>query len=195
MTCFPMALKTGRTRSIVASLPPTIKIKEPASAATLEPVIGASRKSQPRSRIFRANSTLAAGEMVLESATTAPAWSDCAAPPGPNNTWSTALVSETQSQTTSLPFVASAGVMAVVAPGTSLPPLRFQTLTSCPALTRFAAMGLPIIPNPKNATRICRHLNCQKELRQVGGPHRQLAIPFPQWQCDECCRKQLPIHS
>src|SRR5579859_6109208 len=95
--------------------------------------------------------------IVLESATTAPLSNACTAPLGPKSTCSTALVSETHTQTASLPLTASAGLAAVLAPGTSLPGLRFQTVTSCPALTRFAAIGRPIIPNPKKAVRIpCR---------------------------------------
>src|SRR5215475_11807645 len=98
---------------MVLSSPPTMKVSEPLSAATLEPVMGASRKSPPRSRILPANCTLDDGDMVLESTTTAPFSSPCAAPFGPNNTCSTALVSETHIQITSLPLAASAGVEQV----------------------------------------------------------------------------------
>ena len=149
-----MASNSGCIRAMVFSLPPTIKMSVPPSAAIFDPVTGASKKSPPRSRILAANWTLAEGEMVLESVTTAPLSSACAAPLGPNSTCSTALVSETHIQTASLPLTASAGLAAVLAPATSLPALRFQTVTSCPALTRFAAMGRPIIPNPKKAIRI-----------------------------------------
>src|SRR5260221_7931852 len=93
-----------------------MKISVPPSAAILEPVTGASRKSPPCSRIFAANRTLAEGEMVLESTTTAPFCSVCETPLGPNRTDSTALVSETQIQTTSLFFTASAAVGAIFAP-------------------------------------------------------------------------------
>src|SRR6266481_4196470 len=130
ITVLPMALNSGRTRAIVASLPPTMKINVPPSAAILEPVMGASMKSHPCARSLLANSTLADGEMVLESATTVPFSSACAAPLGPNSTCSTALVSDTQIHTASLPFTASAGVAALVAPGTSFG-VRFHTVTSC----------------------------------------------------------------
>src|SRR5271156_39176 len=92
--------------------------------------------------------------MVLESAIIMPAVRACSTPPGPNNTPSTALVSETHIHTTSAPVAASAGEAALRAPSTSLLPLRFQTATSCPALTRLAAIDRPIIPMPRKATRI-----------------------------------------
>src|SRR5258708_38487376 len=152
---------------MVAQLPPIMKISVPASAATFEPVTGASRKSQPCSRSLLANATLADGEIVLESATTVPFSSAAAAPCGPNSTCSTDLVSETQIHTASLPFTASAADAAALAPGTFLPGGRFQTVTSCPALSRFVAMVRPIIPNLRNATRIVGIRNFDWGLRQV----------------------------
>src|SRR6202158_959942 len=83
-----------------------------------------------------------------------PAVSTGSTPPGPKSTASTAFVSETHIHTTSAPAAASAGEAALRAPSTSLPPVRFHTATSCPALTRFAAIDRPIIPMPKKATRI-----------------------------------------
>src|SRR5580765_4147911 len=79
---------------------------------------------------------------------------DCSTPCGPKSTTSTAFVSETHIQTTSAPLAASAGDSAVRAPSILLPGVRFQTATSFPAFTRFAAIGRPIMPSPKNATRI-----------------------------------------
>src|ERR1700675_597439 len=75
-------------------------------------------------------------------------------PPGPNSKSSTAFVSETHIHTTSAPSAASAGEAVLRAPSTSLPAERFQTATSCPALTRLAAIDRPIIPMPRKATRI-----------------------------------------
>src|SRR6266478_5178855 len=92
--------------------------------------------------------------MVLESAIIMPAARTCSTPPAPNSTPSTAFVSETHIHTTSTPSAASAGEGALRAPSTSLPALRFQTATSCPALTRLAAIDRPIIPKPKKAMRI-----------------------------------------
>src|SRR5258708_26001276 len=154
ITCLPRARKRGSTRSMLNWVPPTIKISVPFSAAILDPVTGASRSSQPCSCKSNINCKLAEGEMVLESTTMVPLPSPSTAPCGPKITCLTALVSETQGHTPSLPLAASAGVRAVLAPGTSGPGVRFQTVTSCPALARFVAMGRPIIPNPKKATRI-----------------------------------------
>src|SRR5271157_5744631 len=83
-----------------------------------------------------------------------PAVRACSTPLAPNSTPSTAFVSERHIQTTSTPSAASAGETALRAPSTSLPGLRFQTETSCPALTRLVAIQRPIIPKPKKATRI-----------------------------------------
>src|ERR1041385_163223 len=91
--------------------------------------------------------------MVLESTMIAPSLTVSAAPCVPNRTLSTAWVSETHTQTTSAPVAASAGDPAKRAPSTSLG-VRFHTDTSCPAFTRFNAIGRPMIPKPKNATRM-----------------------------------------
>src|SRR5258708_698754 len=105
--------------------------------------------------------------MVLESAMIMPSASDCSTPSGPNKILSTAAVSETQSQTTSAPCAAAAGLGAMPAPSTILPGVRFHTVTSWPALTRFAAMACPIIPRPKKATRISKLLLGTKGLFEL----------------------------
>ena len=81
-----------------------------------------------------------------------PSASDDSAPSLPKITCSTASVSETQSHTTSAPCAAAAGVGAIAAPSTILPGVRFHTVTSWPAFTRFVAIAWPMIPNPRNAT-------------------------------------------
>src|SRR5215475_15517863 len=92
--------------------------------------------------------------MVLESAMIMPWLRDDSTPLGPNNRFSTAPVSATHIHTTSAPCAASAGEAAGTAPSGSLPGVRFHTLTVWPALTRLAAIGLPMIPKPKKATCI-----------------------------------------
>src|SRR5207248_10782914 len=119
-----------------------------------DPVMGASTYRAPRTPTLSENLRVAEGEMVLESAMIAPSDSAPSTPCGPNKTFSTASVSETHIHTTSAPCAASAGDVALRAPSTSLPGVRFQTATSCPALTRLDAIGRPMIPNPKKATRI-----------------------------------------
>src|SRR5712692_9717597 len=103
--------------------------------------------------------------MVLESTTIMPSVSDCSTPSGPKSTLSTAAVSETAIQTTSTPCAASAGEAATRAPSTCLPGVRFQTVTSCPALTRLVAIAWPMIPKPKNATCIGVLLNETTRIR------------------------------
>ena len=51
---------------------------------------------------------------------------------------------------TASPPKASAGVSTAVAPMTARAASgeRFHTVTACPALTRLAAMGLPMLPKP-----------------------------------------------
>src|SRR5246127_5610946 len=93
--------------------------------------------------------------MVLESAMIMPSASDCSTPSGPNKIFSPAAVSATHSHTTSAPCAAAAGFGAIPAPSTIFPGVRFHTVTSWPAFTRFVAMACPIIPRPKKATRMC----------------------------------------
>src|SRR5450432_442548 len=144
------------------TFPPRMKMRVAFSAATLEPVIGASTQSAPRTRTRSANLAVAAGEIVLESATTAPSVSELKAPRRPNMTCSTAAVSETQSQTTSAPLAASSGVDAACAPSTGLVGERFQTVTSYPAFTKPVAIERPIIPNPRKATFIFSPLDLSR---------------------------------
>ena len=131
-----------------------MKIKLPACAATFEPVTGASTYSTPLARRRSANWSSADGEIVLESTTIAPDPIVDSTPCGPNNTASTALVSDTHIHTTSASLAASAGDSATRAPSIFLPGVRFQTATSFPAFTRLAAIGPPMIPSPRKATRI-----------------------------------------
>src|SRR6202030_1574544 len=154
----PMAANRGLRWSMVASSPPTMKINVPLAAPIFDPVMGASTYLTPLARRRSANFTVAEGEIVLESAMITPAASEGSAPSVPNNILSTAAVSETQSHTPSAPWAAAAGVGAMPAPSTILPGVRFQTVTSWPALTRFVAMACPMIPRPKKATRIYEFL-------------------------------------
>ena len=106
-----------------------MKIKVAFSAPTFEPVIGASTYSTPCARTRSAKLRVADGAMVLESTMIIPGVSEASTPSGPNKTLSTAAVSDTQIQTTSAPRAASAGDGALVAPSTSLPGVRFHTVT------------------------------------------------------------------
>src|SRR4051812_33434659 len=90
--------------------------------------------------------------MVEESSTRAPgAWSRTS-----DSTARTASGPNSMSTTTSAPATADATVRASVAPSSTrspaLPGVRFQTVTSCPARTTWAAIGTPIRPRPRKAT-------------------------------------------
>src|SRR4029077_13024465 len=178
-TCLPMAWKSGSSLASTASSPPTMKIKLPACAATFEPVTGASIYSTPLARRRSANWSSADGEIVLESTTIAPDPIVDSTPCGPNNTASTALVSDTHIHTTSASLAASAGDSATRAPSIFLPGVRFQTATSFPAFTRLAAIGPPMIPSPRKATRIAvvPHEFCIQSL-VVGKNPRARALPM-----------------
>ncbi len=150
ITFFPKAINSGSSAFTVFSGPPTMNSSCADSAPTFDPVTGASTNSAPLARTRAAKSSVASGAMVLESTTVTPGRSTDSTPPGPKSTLSTALVSATHIQTTSASFAASAGVAAVRAPSTLFGE-RFHTVTSCPAFTKFAAIGRPMIPNPKYA--------------------------------------------
>ena len=64
----------------------------------------------------------------------------------------------TMTKTTSASRAASAALAASVPPasttGAAAAAVRFHTHTSCPALSRFFAMGTPMMPQPRNASFI-----------------------------------------
>ena len=94
--------------------------------------------------------------MVLMSMTIVPGAAPSIMPPGPTMTCSTSGESETQVTTISLPLAASLGDAAADAPasvrGSMRDGVRFQTVTSWPAFTRFMHMGVPISPSPTKPT-------------------------------------------
>jgi hypothetical protein len=51
-----------------------------------------------------------------------------------------------------------------------LPDVRFHTETSWPAFTRLAAIGCPMIPKPKKATRIAGFSDLVVETRLAASP-------------------------
>src|SRR2546423_7098606 len=133
-------------------------VSVPSSARGREPVTGASRKrmlsAARRSRIL----TLTSGAIVDMSMAHAPCRIPSAAPLSPNITSSTSGPSGTIVIVMSPRSAAAAGVGAGWAPysaanASAREGVRFQTVTSNPARTRFAAIGPPMIPRPRNATR------------------------------------------
>src|SRR5262252_5172992 len=111
-----------------------MKMSVPLSAPVFDPVTGESTYFTPLGATRSAKCRVAEGEMVLESAMIMPSASDGSTPLAPNNTLSTAAVSERHIQTTSTPCAASAGDAVLRAPSTLFLGVRFHTVTSCPAL-------------------------------------------------------------
>ena len=97
---------------------------------------------------------MAASPIVLIWASTAPS----IAPSASSATASTAGASASIVTTTSAPATASATLPATVTPcsasGSAFSRERFQALTSWPAAARLRAIGAPMIPVPRTATRI-----------------------------------------
>jgi hypothetical protein len=158
-TSAPIASNAGRARSKAASGPPAMIVSVPSSAFGREPVTGASRKSIPRSASRAAIARLPSAAIVDMSTTRPPSPAPSAAPSSPSRTASTSAVSGTIEIVMSAAAAASAGVAATSAPcsdanDSARSRVRFQTVTSKPAPRRFAAIGLPMIPSPRNATRI-----------------------------------------
>ena len=91
--------------------------------------------------------------MVLESTTIMPSVSDGSTPWGPKRTISTAAVSETPSRRLQRPRGFGRELRRVRAfyllAGGTIPDRDFVS-----GLTRFVAIGWPMIPKPRNATRI-----------------------------------------
>src|SRR6185437_7215645 len=92
--------------------PPKMNTSVPSRDPIFDPVIGASTHAAPFWPTRSANFTVAEGEIVLKSAIIIPLVREDSAPSLPKITSSTASVSDTQSQTTSAPCAAAAGVGA-----------------------------------------------------------------------------------
>src|SRR3954451_4532384 len=136
-------------------------VRVPDSALGREPVTGASTKATPWPATRSASLRLALGAMVDMSITRAPSSRPSAAPSSPNSTSSTSGASGTIVIAMPAWSAASAGEAAATAPFSSanrsaFSPVRFHTVRSKPALARLAAIGRPMIPSPRNATRSVR---------------------------------------
>ena len=132
----------------------------PASAPFTPPLTGASIIWTPFSARRSAMERVTEGDMVLMSMTTDPGAAPSITPSGPAMTCSTSGESETQVMTISLLLAASLGEEALEAPasarGFMRDAVRFQTVTSWPAFTRFMHMGVPISPSPTKPTLAMR---------------------------------------
>ena len=116
--------------------------------------------------------------MVLMSMTIVPGAAPSITPSGPAMTCSTSGESETQVMTISLPPAASLGEPAADAPasvkGFMRDAVRFQTVTSWPALTRFMHMGVPISPRPTKPTLAMRKSPGSADAGTGAGNRRRL---------------------
>src|SRR5512139_2490572 len=151
----PIALSTGLTRSNTAGLPPTMIDSVALIAPTSPPETGASSMSMPRACSFSAMWRVAVGEIVLMSTTTDPGLAPSITPLSPNRTCSTSVVSDTMTMMIS-PCAAASAIDAHPAQpassgGVMVSGRRPCTNTTCPALCRLMAMGLPMMPMPMNA--------------------------------------------
>ena len=92
--------------------------------------------------------------MVLMSINTDPAAAPSITPSGPRITSSTSGESVSMVMVTSLAAAASAAEPARFAPAATSSSIRdavrFHTVTSYPAFSRFLLMGLPMMPSPTN---------------------------------------------
>src|SRR5437588_3792768 len=153
-----MAASRGRTDSSVAASPPTMIVRVPSRAPFVPPVTGASRNRPPRSATRAARRRVCGGKLVPMSITVYPGAIARAAPPAPNRTSSTSSAVGSIMIASSVRSTASSAVEASTAPfpTSRSTPARLRcasTTTPWPAARRCPAIGSPISPTPKNATR------------------------------------------
>ena len=130
----------------------------PSVAGWTLPATGTSQKSAPFSRARSAARRDAAGVTVEKSSQIFPEERPATRPSGPSATASSAAGSASIVQTTSAAAAASRGLVATVAPSSARgrSALRFQTVRGKPAWRIRRAMGVPIAPRPRKATRVMR---------------------------------------
>jgi hypothetical protein len=151
-TRLPIRLRIGSARANASAEPPAMKVSVAALAPLTPPETGASSESWPRSPAsawaLRALST----SMVELSMTSAPA---CTAGTMSLQTDSTCLPAGSMVTTTSASATASRAEPATLTPSalacSQEAGTRSKPTTRCCALTRFAAIGPPILPRPMNA--------------------------------------------
>ena len=151
----PTASKTSDTASKSDFSPPTMIDSTPSMAPGSPPETGASSGFRPFSLACSARSVATSGRMVEKSIQVAPAAAEARMPSSPSSTFSTSGESGTMVMMTSAPSTASAMVAAACPPASArasaLAGVRLKPRTVKPALTRFLAMGRPMIPSPMNA--------------------------------------------
>src|SRR5580698_4902600 len=150
----PSASRTGRARSTAASLPPIMKVSVPAAAPATPPETGASRYCRPFAAAAACRSLVVATSMEDESITSAPAGSRARAAPAPVSTSRTMAPFGSIVRKTSAPSAAAATESTISTPRPAAACLAASAWskprTRCPAWTRFADIGAPMLPSPTN---------------------------------------------
>ncbi len=157
VTRLPIAWNTGSARSNGAASPPTMIVRVPAMAPASPPETGASSQEAPSDAARSASLRVTAGEIVDMSATISPGRAPLSTPSGPIATCSTSGESGTMVTTISDWAATSAGLAPARAPAcrssSTFARVRLCTVTSNPALRRFRAIGVPMMPSPTSPTR------------------------------------------
>src|SRR5438105_5837409 len=148
----PSAAKRGWHRSRSDCSPPQTIQSCFFCAASGRPNTGAETNRWPAERCASRSLRESATEMVLIERWMAPGRSPATSPSSPKVTRSAAASSATMLATMPQGPATSRGEAPSIAPAGALPGVRFQTRTTKPAATRFAAIWLPILPSPMNPT-------------------------------------------
>eukprot|EP01022_Parablepharisma_sp_SALTPOND_P009847 TRINITY_DN14066_c0_g1_i1.p1 TRINITY_DN14066_c0_g1~~TRINITY_DN14066_c0_g1_i1.p1 ORF type:complete len:1308 (-),score=476.92 TRINITY_DN14066_c0_g1_i1:655-4578(-) len=148
----PIFCRQGWAASKAAVLPPTMKVRVPAVAPLVPPETGASSISKPPALAAAATLRAASGAMVEQSISRVPGLAEASTPASPRQSDSTCRLAGSMVMTTSALATAAMESASVLPPtSTSLSTLaltRSWPLTANPALTRFCAIGKPMLPRP-----------------------------------------------
>ncbi len=151
----PTVSNSGFASAKSASLPPTMIERVALRAPASPPDTGASSSRSVRYRACSSSATVTSGRMLEKSITRVPGAACSNTPPSPARTCRTSGESGTITQTTSAPVTASAIEEAARPPasvsGRVLSGVRLYPTTSWPARARWTAIGLPMMPRPRNA--------------------------------------------
>ena len=171
---------SGRFRSKASSEPPTMTAKVPLRAPYTPPDTGASRKSIPRSWPSTASRRLKDGELVLRSMTVVPAGIVPKRPSSPETTSSTSRGIGRDKNTASAPSAAFAAEVALSAPSSAIRSsdwlFRSKACRSCSAVSRWVAIGPPILPTPINPIRMIVPLADNDQVLMIFYPTNKRAL-------------------
>src|SRR5436305_388743 len=149
----------GRARATSASLPPSISVSRPSSAAGAPPDSGASTQPMPQASRNRAAIDAVRPASMLDISTSSAASEPAAATPSAPNTACSTIAALLRLVTTNSAAPAAARGLSTGRPPRSASAAaragsRSQRKTSAPVSIRRAAIADPITPTPITATRI-----------------------------------------